>query len=619
MSELQHFLEHTAYILRVWSLRMTTAAGSGHPTSALSAADIVAALFFYAMRFDPQDPHNLSHDQLILSKGHAVPVVYAAWHQLGILSEKELLSYRQFDSVLEGHPTPRFDRNPAATGSLGQGLSIALGAALAARMAKRDTYFYVLLGDSEIAEGSVWEAANLAGYYKTDHLIAWLDANHLGQSTEPIGAADSHVYAQKFAAFGWHTLSINGHAMSEIMQACDAAKKVRNKPTIIIANTIKGYGLSGIEGKPGFHGKAFSSHELPRLLHTMQERFSSVANKPSYQWKPTVPPSCTVPAQPVLQFPQPTYKKGEMIATRKAYGQALVTVARLMPDVVCLDAEVKNSTYAELFFKEFPERFIESFVAEQNMVGMAVGCLLQGKIPFASTFAVFFSRAFDQIRMAGIGRAPVRLCGSHAGVSIGQDGPSQMGLEDIALMRSVLYAVIVYPCDAVSTYYLAQCMATYHEGISYMRTTRAETPVIYDSHTKFHIGGSHILRKSSQDRVCIVAAGITLHEALKAYDLLQHEGISVCVVDAYSIQPLDVRTLEQEGRQVPHGIITVEDHYKAGGLGEAVSYALRNTGIHIECLAVTQLPRSGMPDELLAYEGIDADALVAHVKSLQNT
>lgn len=613
------FLNHIAYNMRVSSLKMTTQAGSGHPTSALSAADLVAALFFHTMNFDLKDPYNPNNDRFILSKGHASPVLYAVWKELGVISEQELMTYRHFDSVLEGHPTPRFSRAEAATGSLGQGLSIGVGMALSARLDAFDFYTYVMLGDSECAEGSIWEAAELAGFNKLDNLVAILDCNRLGQSTETMEGHHAVDFAARFTAFGWYALVVDGHDMREILEAFEQAKKIKGQPTIIIAKTWKGYGVDKAENKNGFHGKVFKPEELPEILKTMQQRFAAFVKKPDFVWKPHLPRKHDKKIKSLpIKLDNPSYAKGEKIATRKVYGKTLTLVGQKSEDIVSLDAEVKNSTYAELFEEQFPQRFIQCFVAEQNMVGMAVGLAARGKIPFVSTFGAFFTRAFDQIRMAAIGRSPLRLVGSHCGVSIGQDGPSQMALEDIAMMRSIYGSVILYPCDAVSAYKLVEIMANHNTSISYLRTTRAETNVIYEPSQKFEIGGCSVIKQSDHDQACIVAAGITLFEALVAYEKLAQENIFVTVIDLYSIKPLDSSTLLKAARKAGNLIITVEDHYLEGGLGEAVTSALKNTGITIFSLAVTKLPHSGKPEELLAFEGINAQAIIAMVKDSIN-
>lgn len=617
---LKKFLEHKAYKIRRESLLMTTQAGSGHPTSALSAADIVAALFFYAMRMDPENFDNPNNDRFILSKGHAAPLLYAVWKELGKVSEQELLGYRTFGCALEGHPTLRFSYAEAATGSLGNGLSIALGMALAARLEKRNNYIYVLMGDSEITEGSVWEAAELGAYYKLNKVVGIVDCNRLGQSSETIHGYHVNRYVQKFEAFGWKTFVIDGHDMQQITGVFDKVRANHyDHPTMIIAKTIKGYGVEQAENKEGFHGKAFTAEQLKEILPEFDQRFASEmnGNGKGYQWRPMLPEAAGESQKPCgsIKLKDPAYKKGAAIATRKVYGEA-ISQAGMCEQVVCLDAEVKNSTFADIFEKHHPERFFQCFVAEQNMVNMAVGFYNRGKIPFVSTFACFFSRAYDQIRMAAIGTAALRLCGSHAGISIGQDGPSQMGLEDIALMSALPQSIVLYPCDGVSTYKLVEQMANYHDGISYLRTTRSDTPIIYDNYEEFPIGGCKIITSAPGDVAVIVAAGITVFEALKASDQLMSEGISIAIIDAYSVKPLDGKTIEKIAQASSNRIITVEDHYLHGGLGHAVTYAVRHSCFEVHCLAVTQLPMSGKPEELRAWAGIDATAIVKKVKEI---
>lgn len=616
-NQLKKFLEFKAYQLRLNSLLMSSKAGSGHPTSCLSAADLVAALFFYAMEFDPADSHNPDNDRFVLSKGHAAPLLYAVWHELGRVSESELYTYRQFESVFEGHPTRRFEFSEAATGSLGIGLSVGAGIALSAQMDKRNFKTYVLLGDSELSEGSIWEAAEVASYYKLNNLIAFADCNGLGQTGQTMHGHHVERYAAKFEAFGWHALCIDGHDMTQVMGALDKARQ-STMPCILLAKTIKGYGLEQVENKNGFHGKAFSQTEVNTLEQELAHRFPKVAeyDDKAYTWQPQLPAQTSKTKDSCIGVSArtPRYTLGQMVATRRAYGQALEVIGGVCSQVVSLDAEVKNSTYAQIFEEAYPERFVQCFIAEQNMVGMGVGLQSRGKIPYVSTFAAFFSRAYDQLRMAAIGECPLRCCGSHAGVSIGKDGPSQMGLEDIAYMSALPNSVILYPCDAVSTYHLVDQMLEYNQGISYLRTTRPETPVIYDNNEEFIIGGCKILRSSKQDSVCVVAAGITVFEALKAYETLAREDISISVIDLYSVKPLDKNTILSVARASGNKVITVEDHYLQGGLGSQVCYVLRNESIHITCLAVTALPRSGKPQELMAWAGIDADAIIKAVK-----
>lgn len=605
-------LAHKALLLRVGSLQATTVAGSGHATSCLSAADIVSVLFFHAMRYDVHDPHNLANDQIIFSKGHAAPLLYAAWWQAGALTEKELLTLRQFDSVLEGHPTPRFAYVTVATGSLGNGLSIAVGEALAARMQQRDTCFYVLMGDSECAEGSVWEAAQLAAYNKTDRVIALVDMNRLGQRGQTMQGHDTATLEKKFKAFGWNTYVVNGHDLTELVQATDAARMHVGSPSVIIAHTYKGYGVSFLQDKEGWHGKALSPQELAKALQDLQETVS--ANLVS-AWQQTKP-ATTIHVQQEKQHTVTFEKFALPMATRKAYGLALLQLGAVYKSVVALDAEVKNSTYAYLFEGQFPKRFIECFIAEQNMVNMAIGVCVQGLIPFASTFACFFTRAFDQLRMAAIGKNSLRLVGSHAGVSIGSDGPSQMGLEDMAMISSLPDAVILYPADGLSCASLVHAMIHHTASISYLRTTREETPFIATPDHTFVIGGSRVVYESSESKVTIVAAGITVHEALKAAHLLHKNGIGVNVIDAYSVRPLDTVTLLTSLKGTNKNLIVVEDHYPVGGLGTAVQQALRNSCYSFIHLCVREIPRSGSSEQLRAWAGIDAAAIIRAVGTM---
>lgn len=638
MNTIQKFLEYKAYRLRRWSLLLPAQAGSGHPTSCLSAADIVAALFFDTMHYDPDNFNNPNNDRFILSKGHASPLLYAAWREVGTLTDEEMMAYRMFGSPLEGHPTLRFPYTDAATGSLGIGLSIGLGMALNAKLDKLTYRTYVLLGDGEMAEGSVWEAIQLAAYYKTDNLVAIVDENRLDQTGQTMYGHDTQAFVQRFAAFGWHAVGIDGHDMQQVMRALDDAKKIKDKPVAIIAKTFKGHGVNFVEDKNGFHGKALTKDDLVKALDELTKNFPIAAayHDNEYTWKPKLPnqheltkkleektrhnpDSILRQAQYERDFitmPTPNYNKEDKIATRKAYGQGLAALGTVDQDVISLDAEVKNSTFAEIFEHAHPERFFQCFIAEQNMVSMGVGFNVRGKKPFISTFGSFMTRAHDQIRMAAIGQSSIALVGSHAGVSIGQDGPSQMALEDIAMMRALPQSIVLYPSDAVSTYKLIEQMANYHEGISYLRTTRMDTPVHYNNTDEFVIGGCKVIRQSDNDVACVIGAGVTLCEALKAYDQLttMEKPLSIAVIDLYSVKPLDVATLITVGKASNNRIITVEDHYLQGGIGEAVTYALRNSGITITCLAVTELPSSGKPEELLAAAGIDAQAIIDAIK-----
>ena len=495
--------------------------------------------------------------------------------------------------------------------------------ALNAKLDKLTYRTYVLLGDGEMAEGSVWEAAEIAAYYKTDNLVAIVDCNRLDQTGQTMYGWDTQRFVDRFTACGWHSIAIDGHNMQEVTRALDDAKKIVGKPVAIIAKTIKGHGVDFVEDKNGFHGKALVKNDLTKALDELAHNFpQAAAYQDDYAWKPKLPNHHGVTAQAItktdtpITMPNPNYNQEEKIATRKAYGQALAALGTVDQTVISLDAEVKNSTFAEIFEHAHPERFFQCFIAEQNMVSMGVGFNLRGKMPFISTFGSFMTRAHDQIRMAAIGQSTIHLVGSHAGVSIGQDGPSQMALEDIAMMRALPNSIVLYPSDAVSTYKLIEQMANYHKGISYLRTTRMDTPVHYNNTDEFYIGGCKVVRQSNHDHACVVGAGVTLFEALKAYDQLEimEKPISIAVIDLYSIKPLDVATLIKIGKASNNQIITVEDHYLQGGIGEAVAYALRDSGIKITCLAVTELPRSGKPEELLAAAGIDAQAIIDVVK-----
>lgn len=609
----KQLLEHLAYQLRIDSLRTTTAAGSGHPTSCLSAADIVAALFFQVMWYNPHNPKQVNNDRFILSKGHAAPLLYAAFKQMGVVSDEQLLTLRQIDSVLEGHPTFRFLYAEAATGSLGCGLSIGLGQALAGRVDEQNYYTYVLLGDSECAEGSIWEAAEVAAYYKTNRLIALVDLNRLGQTGQTLDGHDSKKMAQKFKAFGWDVLEVDGHDVEKVVTALEQAQESTEKPTVIIAKTFKGYGIDVVQDKQDFHGKAFRQDGLDVIIKNLEKKFSDAAQYSGPAWEPNLPEfnddlvTCSDISLPLPDLP-------EAMATREAYGQAVTVAGSVCNSVVCLDAEVKNSTFAQTFEDAHPFRFFQCFIAEQNMVSMAVGFVGRKKIPFVSTFGAFFTRAFDQIRMAAIGKSALRLVGSHCGVSIGQDGPSQMALEDIAMMRVVPNSIVLYPCDAVSTFKLVELMANYHEGVSYLRTTRQATKTIYKENQQFVIGGCNVIHQPAQACAVIVAAGITVQEALEAVRILEKENIFVSVIDAYCIKPLDSKKIIEIARNSGERVITVEDHYLQGGLGQAVSAALVNSDIQVTNLAVTELPRSGRPEELLKWAGIDANAIIKEVK-----
>lgn len=600
-----------AKLIRYFILASSTEAGSGHPTSSLSATDLMTGLFFGAFfKFDIKNPQNPNNDRLIFSKGHASPLFYSLWATAGGIKMEELKSYRKFDSRLEGHPSMEFPFTEVPTGSLGQGLSIGIGMALAAKYLDKLPYkTFVLLGDSEMSEGSVWEAIQIAAYYKLDNLVGILDVNRLGQRGQTMYGHDIKAYADRVSAFGWKTILINGHAFVEINKAYKEAQKVEGKPVMIIAKTIKGKGVSFLENKDGWHGKALSEDELDQALSEIGDVDTSLRGKLPQPEKVRIQKFKVKALSRRIN-----YQKDKPVTTRKAYGNALVRLYPKFPEMVVLDAEVSNSTYSEIFQKTYPDKFFEMFIAEQNMVGVSLGMARRGKIPFISTFAAFFTRAFDQIRMAQYAKTNIKFVGSHAGVSIGEDGPSQMGLEDISMFRSVMDSVVLYPADAISTEKLVEEAAKIR-GIVYIRTTRSQTPILYGSKEKFSIGGSKVLRQTTLDKVTIISAGITLFEALAAYDQLQRVGILIRVIDLYSIKPLDVSTLTK-ALQETQAIITVEDHHLQGGLGEAVSSALSNLGDNIYHLAVKKMPKSGKPQELLVYEEISADAIIKKVKEI---
>ncbi len=603
-------LKGIANQLRIHSIASTTAAGSGHPTSCCSAADVMATLFFGHMRYDAKNPHYYNNDRFVLSKGHAAPLLYAAWAETGLFPASELLKLRQFGSDLEGHPTPRLPFVDVATGSLGQGLSVGAGMALAARLDHLDYNTYVLLGDGEIAEGSVWEAMSFAGIYKLNNLIAIVDDNRLGQSQATAFGHDIGVYRKRFEAFGWRVEDVDGHDIEEISEVLQGVG-LNDQPLCIIAKTYKGAGVSFLQDQDGWHGKPLNPAEAAKAIAELRPSAKSGIGVPIPAPTQLPAPNNAAPAG----YPPINYQPGDQVATREAYGTALARIGETDQRVVALDGDTKNSTFAEKFFKKFPDRSTECFIAEQNMVGVATGFGARGKVPFASTFACFFTRAYDQIRVAGISQANLKLAGSHVGVSIGEDGPSQMALEDMAMMRAIAGSAVLYPCDAVSTEKLVEQMAQ-TKGICFLRTSRPKTPVIYGNDEKFPIGGAKVLRQNAGDKVTVVAAGVTLHEALKAAETLKAEGIGITVIDAYSIKPLGRDVIKAAAQKTGKTIITVEDHYIEGGLGDAVAGELSVDGMKVHKLAVTAIPRSGKPAELLAHFGIDAAGIVKMVKSL---
>lgn len=591
--------------LRHHILSMTTVAGSGHPTSSLSATDLMAELLFNGwFKFETTNPAHPNNDRLIFSKGHASPLFYALWAVAGGIPNEELNTLRKFGSRLEGHPTLNLPFTEAATGSLGQGLSIGVGMALNAKYLDKMPYkTYVLLGDSEMAEGSNWEAMMSAAHYKLNNLIAIVDVNRLGQRGATMFGHDTANYQKKAAAFGWNTIVIDGHNEAQITKAFALAQKTK-EPLMIIAKTIKGKGVSFLENKDGWHGKALTEAELKTALQSLGK---VDVNLVCPLKKPAAKKPVALKIKPLAEIDAANdYAKA--LSTREAYGHALVELFPHFPNLVVLDAEVSNSSFAATFKNKYPKHFFEMYIAEQNMVGVAVGLARRGKIPFVSTFAAFLTRAADQIRMARHSDANIKFVGSHCGVSIGQDGGSQMGLEDIALFRTIPDSVVLYPADHVAEEKLSLCAAN-HVGLVYLRTTRAATNPLYKPNQKFSIGGSHTLKSSAHDHVTLVAAGITTHEALKAHTELKKHEVNARVIDLYSVKPLDLVTLKKAAAET-NIIITIEDHYAAGGLGEAVSAALATINTKVISLAVTKLPMSGAPAELMAYESIDAAAIV---------
>jgi transketolase len=590
--------------LRVDAVRTSAEVGSGHPTSSMSAADLAAVLLAEHFRYDFENPKSSANDRLVFSKGHASPLVYGLFRAAGALSEEELMTYRQFGSRLEGHPTPVLPWVDVATGSLGQGLPIGVGMAIAGKRLDRLPFrVWVICGDSELAEGSMWEAAEHAAFYELDNLTAIIDVNRLGQRGETMHGWDLSSYSERLRAFGWHAIEINGHDVEQIDAAYREAESVAGKPTAVVAKTIKGKGYSKVEDQPGWHGKAVAEEAVDEL--------GGIRNIKVDVPKPEAGERHRFDAAGMPAWP--SYDVGDKVATRKAYGEALAALGGEDPEVVALDGEVSNSTYAEIFRDAHPERFFEMYIAEQQMAAATVGIQVLGWKPFASTFAAFWTRAYDFVRMAAISRATLKLCGSHAGVSIGEDGPSQMALEDLAAFRAVNGSTVLYPCDGNQAATLVRAMADLN-GISFLRTTRADTPVIYEAGEDFPVGGSKTVRSSDDDDVTVVAAGITVHEALKAAETLAGEEISLRVIDCYSVKPIDAETL----RSLSTPIVTAEDHWAEGGLGEAVLAALAEQDEHppVTILAVRELPHSGKPAELLAAAGIDADAIAAAARAL---
>jgi transketolase len=606
-------IQQQAKRLSILSMMSTTAAGSGHPTSCMSAAELVAGTFFYAMKFDPKDANSPDGDRFVLSKGHAAPVLYAALAEAGVFPESRLMTLREFSSELEGHPTPRIPGVDAATGSLGQGLSVGAGLAIGARMDKSPTRVYVLMGDGEMAEGQVWEAAAFAAHYKLDNLTVLADINALGQSEPTMYRHDMEVYRKKFDSEGWATEIIDGHDVAAVLAALDKAKATKGRPLAILARTIKGHGVSSIAGKEHWHGKPIPKDQLTAAIEEIGPAID-LPQDPGRSYART-----SLPKPPAFATPAtPDYDPSAHVATREAYGFALKRLGAVNPHIVAISGDVKNSTFSETFGDAFPDHFYQGYIAEQNLVSAGAGLAARGKVPFLDTFACFLSRAYDQVRMAAISRSNINLCGSHCGVSIGEDGPSQMALEDIAIFRAVHSSAVLYPSDAMSTERLTEFMAG-RAGINYLRTSRPKFPILYSTDERFPIPGFKVLRQSRQDKVTVIGAGVTLHEALKAADQLKAEGTAVRVIDLYCIKPIDGNELVKEIAATGGRLITVEDHWAEGGIGEAVLSALAQAGVapaKSRLIAVREMPHSGKPDELIDAFGISARHIVEAVRAM---
>ncbi|XP_037519375.1 transketolase [Rhipicephalus sanguineus] len=607
-------LRDIANRLRILSIRATNASNSGHPTSCCSMAEIMSVLFFKTMRYRLDAPRDPSSDRLILSKGHAAPILYAAWSEAGLFPETELLKLRKIDNDLEGHPTPRLPFVDVATGSLGQGLSCAAGMAYTGKYFDKASYrTYCIIGDGESAEGSIWEALSFAGHYKLDNLVAIFDINRLGQSEPTAFQHQMEVYKSRLDSFGFNTYVIDGHNVEALCKAFSDAADVRNKPTAVLCKTYKGKGLAGIEDSDNWHGKPLGD-KAPAAIEALEKQMVS---KGPWKLSPQRPEKEDAPPVDISNIrlsEPPNYKIGEKVATRLAYGVALAKLGANNSRVIAMDGDTKNSTFSDKFKKAHPDRFIECFIAEQNLVGVAIGCGCRGRtVPFASTFAAFFTRAFDQLRMGAISQANIKCAGSHAGISIGEDGPSQMALEDLAMFRSIPNSVVFYPSDAVSCERACELAANY-KGIVFIRTSRPNTAVIYPNDEKFEIGRSKVVLRSLEDKALLIGAGVTLYEALNAAETLKKQHIHVRVLDVFCLKPVDQQAIISNARECGGRIVVVEDHYPEGGIGDAVRTAVAmERDIVVKHLAVRNVPRSGPSAALLNLFEIDAEHIVKAV------
>lgn len=607
-------LRDKATQLRIDCVRATTEAGSGHPTTCASAAEIVAVLFYAVMRHDPRNPQSPANDIFVLSKGHAAPLLYAAWAEAGAFPREQLLTLRTLESDFEGHPTPRLRFVDVATGSLGQGLSVGTGIALAAqRLDRTEQRVYVLLGDGESAEGAVWEAAQWAARHRLNNLCATIDINRLGQSEPTMLQHDLETYRARWEAFGWRAIPVDGHSVPDLLAAYAAARETAHRPTVVLARTLKGKGLAGIEDQPDWHGKALDPPTAARVLADLERQRTQAGDG----WQPRLPARSTPVAHRVADVPAaiPPYQLGgKPVAPRKAFGDSLAAVAAQDPRLVVLDGDVKNSTYTEVVEQRVPDRFFQGYIAEQNLLGLAMGLAARGKVPFAVTFACFLTRAYDFIRMAAISGLNLKLAGTHVGVAIGEDGPSQMGLEDLAMLCAEPNFTCLYPADATSAWQATHLLAR-HPGPGYLRLGRGPAPILYPPEERFAVGQCKVLRSSAHDRALIVAGGITVFEALTAYEQLQQHGIAVRVIDVFSVQPIDRETLRASARAANGVVITVEDHYAHGGLGDAVLAALAFDRVRLAKLAVQSIPHSGKAAALLERFGISARHIVEAVRN----
>ncbi|MFN8105531.1 MAG: transketolase [Acidimicrobiia bacterium] len=609
--QMTNALSDVANRLRIESIRATTAAGSGHPTSCASAAELAAALFFGEMALDLGDPRNPRADRFVLSKGHAAPLLYAVWAELGVVSQDDLLTLRRGDSIYEGHPTPRIPFVDTATGSLGQGLSFGLGMAIAQADDGWGARTFVLMGDGESAEGSVWEAVELAGRRSQANLTAVVDVNRLGQSAPTMYGHDVDDLAARYRANEWHTQVVDGHDVAAVLDALEIARGISDKPTVLVALTYKGRNIVDVEDEEGWHGKPLPPEHAERAIVHLE---GLMTGEPAPA--PRRAEAGALPARAHMKLSGLSYDAGASVATRSAYGDALKAIGLEHDCIVAVDGDTQNSTYAERFGDAAPDRYTEAYIAEQNMVGIASGQASLGRVPFAATFACFLTRAADQIRMCGISGTNVKLCGSHAGISIGQDGPSQMGLEDLALFGTVPGCVVFYPSDAVSAARAVE-LAANHEGMCYIRTTRPATEVLYSMDEPFEIGRAKVVRAGDADVCTVVASGVTLEEALAAAETLAGEGIGVRVVDPFTIKPIDAECLRDAVAATGGRVVTVEDHYRTGGIGDAVDQVLGEVpGVVHRRLAVEGVPHSGQPAELLDEFGISARHVAAAVRDL---